>query len=363
MSLYKLWLFTMLAAVIALVAVERLDAQIKGFGAPTPNLRPTVLLPVQSKNAKDLGAGKLLVASRGLGDPEFAQTVVLLVRYDAEGVLGLILNRRSDLPLSRVLEGITAAKGRSDPVYLGGPVEPSVFALLQSPAKVEGAEHIFGTVYMISTKPLLEQTISARPGSGSFHVYLGSAGWAHDQLRKEVELGAWFIFPADAGTVFNADPESLWPQMILKTELKFAGSGPADAHRASAARSPDSKWLAYANDETGHQEVYIQPFPSGPGRWQVSTAGGFRPGWRKDGKELYFFSLDQKMMTVDVNQNGASLRLGAHDALFKAATVSGPAGVYIASPDGKKFVMNTVLPQSMSEPLTLTTNWPADLKQ
>ncbi len=177
------------------------------------------------------------MASRGLADPSFAKTVVLLVHYDAEGVVGLILNRRTNVPLSRVLDGITAAKGRSDPVYLGGPVEPSVFALLQSPAKVEGAEHIFGTVYMISTKPLFEQTISARPDPGSFHVYLGAAGWTNDQLRKELELGAWFIFPADAGTVFNADPDSLWPKMIQKTELKFAGRGPADAHRPGAARS------------------------------------------------------------------------------------------------------------------------------
>ena len=160
-----------------------------------------------------------------------------LVRYDAEGVVGLILNRGTYLPLSRILEGITPAKGRSDPVYLGGPVEQSVLALLQSPAKVEGAEHIFGTVYMISTTPLFEQTILARPDPSSFHVYLGAAGWTNDQLRKELELGAWFIFPADAGTVFNADPDSLWPQMIQKTELKFAGSGPADAHRPRAARS------------------------------------------------------------------------------------------------------------------------------
>ncbi len=231
MSLEKPWLLTILATFLACVAVGNLIAQIKEFDAPTPNLRPTVFLRLQSKNAKDLGAGKLLVASRELGDPQFAQTVVLLVRYDAEGVVGLILNRRTDLPLSRALEGIKAAKGRSDTVYLGGPVEPSVFALLRSPAKVEGAEHIFGTVYMISTKPLFEQTISARPDPSSFHVYLGAAGWTIEQLRMELELGAWFIFQADAGTVFNADPDSLWLQMIQKTELKFAESGTEDAHR------------------------------------------------------------------------------------------------------------------------------------
>ena len=127
--------------------------------------------------------------------------------------------------------------------------------------------------------------------------------------------------------------------------------------------SPDGKWLAYANNETGRFEVYIQPFPSGAGRWQVSTAGGATPNWRKDGKELYFFSLDQQVMAVDVQQNGASLQLGAPHALFKATTVSGPSGPYTVSADGKKFVMNTVLPQSITEPLTLITNWPADLKQ
>ncbi|MFY9674351.1 MAG: YqgE/AlgH family protein [Terriglobales bacterium] len=242
MPLHKLWLFTMLVGVLAFVAVGRSDAQIigssdaqiRGADVPAPNLWSTALLQVQSKNAKDLGAGKLLVASRGLADPNFAQTVVLLVRYDAEGVVGLILNRRTDLPMSRVLDGIKAAKGRSDRVYLGGPVEPSVFGLLQSPAKVEGAEHIFGAVYMISSKPLFEQTISARPDPGRFHVYLGAAGWTNDQLRKELELGAWFIFQADVETVFNADPDSLWPQMIQKTELKFAGSAPTDVHPGAA---------------------------------------------------------------------------------------------------------------------------------
>ena len=179
MSVRKLRFLTMLATIAAFVAMERSNVQIKGFDkpnsrqhdpalAPHPSLwymrqpanplsRQTILLPIQSKNAKDLGAGKLLVASRGLTDPNFAKTVILLVHYDAEGVVGLMLNRRTDVPLSRVLEGLKAAKNRSDPVYLGGPVEtPAVFALLQSPAKVEGPEHIFGSVYLISTKTLFE---------------------------------------------------------------------------------------------------------------------------------------------------------------------------------------------------------------
>jgi len=199
------------------------------------------LLPVQSRNPKDLGPGKLLVASRELADPNFAQTVILLVHYDAEGVIGLMLNRRTDLPISRVFVQLKSAKDISDPVYLGGPVEtPTVFALLRSTDKLEGAEHVFGSVYWISTKTTLEKTISSRPDPGVFHVYLGYAGWTTNQRRNEVRLGRWFIFQADNQTVFNANPDSLWHQMIKKTELKMARcshrSGPASARQRIAAR-------------------------------------------------------------------------------------------------------------------------------
>jgi len=192
--------------------------------------RPADFLPIQSKNPKGLAAGKVLVASRDLGDPNFAHTVVLLIHYDAQGVVGLVLNRRTDIPLSRALDGVKAAKDRSDRVFLGGPVEtPALFALLQSKTKLEGAEQIFGGVYLISAKPLFEQTISARPDPKVFHVYMGYAGWTREQLQMEVQLGAWYIFPSDASTVFNSDPDSLWFQMIRKTELKFTKSEPANA--------------------------------------------------------------------------------------------------------------------------------------
>jgi putative transcriptional regulator len=130
------------------------------------------------------------------------------------------------VPLSQVLD-LKAAKDRSDPVYIGGPVEPSaVLALFQSTAKIEKAENIFGGVYLISDKSLFEKTISARPDSSIFHVYLGYTGWTQDQLRTEVQMGAWFVFSADPATVFNSSPGSLWLQMIQKTELQLAKAEP-----------------------------------------------------------------------------------------------------------------------------------------
>jgi len=177
----------------------------------------------QTKNSIDLGAAKLLVASRDLEDPSFAKTVILLIHDDGDKVLGLILNRRTDIQLSAALPALKSAKGRPDRMYSGGPVDATtVFAMLEWPAKVEGAPRVFDDVYLILTRALLEQNIAARRDSGVFHTYLGYAGWTSDQLKKEVELGAWFVFPADAATVFDTDPDTLWSRMIRKTEQKMA---------------------------------------------------------------------------------------------------------------------------------------------
>ena len=197
------------------------------FGAQPPTVpQPKAGTHAVLGDATELGVGRLLVASRNLGDPNFAETVVLLVRYDADGVVGLVLNRRTDIPLSGALEGIAAAKDRSDPVYLGGPVDRrAVFALLRSQAKLEGADHVFDGVHLIHSQSLFDKTLSARPEPGALRVYVGYAGWSDRQLRAEVALGSWFILPADAKTVFDPEPDTLWPRMIRRTELQVAAAG------------------------------------------------------------------------------------------------------------------------------------------
>jgi putative transcriptional regulator len=171
-----------------------------------------------------LGAGKFLVASRDLGDPNFSETVILLIRYDEEqGAMGLVVNRRSDLPLSRVFHDLRGAKDRTDEAYMGGPVEPgNVLALLKSSTKPEEAQRVFASVYLISSKALLEKTLVDKAEPSVFHVYLGYAGWGPGQLEHEVELGAWHIMPPDAASVFDSDPETVWPRLIRRTELRIA---------------------------------------------------------------------------------------------------------------------------------------------
>lgn len=179
--------------------------------------------PPQSTRSEDLGPAKLLVASRELSDPNFAKTVVLLVNYDNGGVVGVILNRRSTVPLSRVFDDMKEAKDQSDPVYAGGPVEKtSALALLRSRAKAENGEPLFADVRLVAEQDQLRKTLASGADDSRFRVYLGYAGWTVRQLEHEVDLGAWHIFPADAAIVFDANPGSLWSRLIRRTEDRIA---------------------------------------------------------------------------------------------------------------------------------------------
>jgi putative transcriptional regulator len=176
----------------------------------------------QSTSAKDLATGKFLVASRSLTDPNFAQTVVLLVEYGEGGVVGLVVNRRTKFPVSRALS-VDEAKGRQEPVYIGGPVEMAgVMALARSSADIAGAKHVVGDVYLIATKTLLNKSLASPIAASAFHVFLGYAGWSAPQLRNELDRGGWYIVPGDSATVFDGDPGSVWNRLIEKTDTRMA---------------------------------------------------------------------------------------------------------------------------------------------
>jgi putative transcriptional regulator len=183
-----------------------------------------VLALASAKADDELAPGKLLVAGRELGDPNFAESVILLVDYDAHhGAMGLIVNRRTDVPLSRLFRDIKEAKSRTDQAYVGGPVElTTVLALLKSAVKPGDAQRVFADVYLIKTKDLLQKALASGAESSSFHVFVGYAGWGEGQLEHEIELGAWHIMSADSAVVFHSDPESVWPRLIRRTEQQIA---------------------------------------------------------------------------------------------------------------------------------------------
>lgn len=176
----------------------------------------------QSTEVKDLGVGKLLVSSRGLADPNFAESVVLLIQYDKQGTVGLMINRRTKATVSRVIENLDAGKHGSDPVYVGGPVGmTSVFGLFRSQKKPDEGTSVLSEVYLVSSKALLAKTLSATPGPSDLRLYLGYCGWAPGQLENEVQRGGWWVFDAHAGVVFDPNPGSVWSRFIARTERQM----------------------------------------------------------------------------------------------------------------------------------------------
>src|SRR5262249_21260740 len=126
------------------------------------------------------------------------------------------------------------------------------------------------------------------------------------------------------------------PEPVLQT--------PADERNPQV--SADGKWLAYSSNETGRSEIYIRPFPEGPGKIQVSVNGGVYPRWRRDGKELYFLSLGAVGARVasEIGVTGSSVQRDVPHMLFQSVFLSGvhAAGqyhAYAASADGRQFLI------------------------
>jgi len=147
----------------------------------------------------------------------------VLVRYDDEGTVGLIVNRQTKVPLSRLSRDLEGAKGRSEPLYMGGPVATSgIMALIRASAKPDEAKHVSGDVYIISSKTTLEKAMAANIDSKTFRLYLGYAGWDAGQLEWEMGMDAWDVLPANAGIVFDPHPETLWPRLVEQEDMRMA---------------------------------------------------------------------------------------------------------------------------------------------
>jgi len=128
-----------------------------------------------------------------------------------------------------------------------------------------------------------------------------------------------------------------------------------------ATFSPDGRWVAYVSNESGEYRVYVVPFPGPGGKWQVSVGGGTTPRWRRDGKEIYYFSSDNRVMAAEVSMREKAVEIGAARPLFETR-VYGVFGVFDVTADGQRFLVPHEPGQS-STAIALVTNWPAGLSR
>jgi Tol biopolymer transport system component len=146
------------------------------------------------------------------------------------------------------------------------------------------------------------------------------------------------------------------PAMLLET--------PFD--KLTVRVSPDSRYIAYASNESGQYQIFVQSFPDpAGGRWQITSEGGIEPKWRRDGRELYYLGFDGKLMAVPVT-GGAGFTTARPAALFQTPLAVNRAQPsrerrYDVAPDGR-FLMVVPTSTPAQTPFTVVVNWPAGLK-
>jgi putative transcriptional regulator len=196
------------------VALLVLFAAATGGGQPT---RPAEPGPGRSTT------GQLLVATDDLHDPRFARTIVYMLRHDATGALGLVVNRPvGTLPLARVLESLgrdPEGAGGEIRVHYGGPVDPERGFVLHTPAWEGGDSRVVHDGVAVTSDPAIFDAIARGTGPRRAMFAAGYAGWAAGQLETEIQGGFWFVAPADETLIFDDDAASKWERATERRKI------------------------------------------------------------------------------------------------------------------------------------------------
>ncbi|MDH3584872.1 MAG: YqgE/AlgH family protein [Phycisphaerae bacterium] len=168
--------------------------------------------------------GQLLIASPDLEDPNFHQTVLLMVEHTPESALGLILNRPLDVTVQDAWDQASTAPCLSDgPLHQGGPCESPLMVLhsFEEAAQVKVAEGIYFSTEQANVEWLVSQNLKP------CKFFVGCAGWGPGQLESELDEESWLAIPAEAADVFTAVPNH-WQQLIRRIQgsLVFPGMRP-----------------------------------------------------------------------------------------------------------------------------------------
>jgi dipeptidyl aminopeptidase/acylaminoacyl peptidase len=135
----------------------------------------------------------------------------------------------------------------------------------------------------------------------------------------------------------------------------------------AAQFSPDGEWIAYQSDESGRNEVYIQPFHGPAARQQIYPAGGTQVRWRSDGNEVFYIAPDNRLMAVPMRFSRTARAVEADAAVPLFVTHVGPVQAfrqqYIVSADGQRFLMNSVIEEANTTPITIVLNWKPGLSR
>ncbi len=159
--------------------------------------------------------GQLLVASPQLLDPNFRQTVILVVTHDESGAFGVVLNRPSEKSISELWKLVSVEYcDNHSPVHGGGPVDGPMLAIHAEHdcGEVELSPGVFMTSRQDQILMLLNENRSP------LKVFVGYAGWGGGQLEGEIDTGSWLILPASSENVFEVDEGEIWDVLVTRAQ-------------------------------------------------------------------------------------------------------------------------------------------------
>jgi putative transcriptional regulator len=198
-------------------------------------LAPASTASAQAKDSDSANA-VFLVASPGLLDPNFRETVVLVTHAEDGSNVGFIVNRPGPRSLAQILPKNEVLKRFTEPLYLGGPVEAAgLFAIFRAKDKREGALRVLDDVSFALDPVVVEELLRAPPAKVRF--FNGYCGWAPGQLAFELERGGWYLLHADADTVFRKNMSTLWSELVVRARAVSASlRQPADVGALGGGR-------------------------------------------------------------------------------------------------------------------------------
>ena len=167
----------------------------------------------------DSTRGQLLIAGPGLSDPNFWRTVVLIVEHSDDGALGLVLNRPTETTVGEAVSELEPVLDLDDPLYIGGPVQPSALIVLAEFADTESAALIAFEDVGVLGGGVQEGTV---PPVRRGRAFVGHAGWGPGQLDAELERGDWILDPAKREDAFTKTPLDLWGAVLTRKGGSFA---------------------------------------------------------------------------------------------------------------------------------------------
>lgn len=175
-------------------------------------------VPAAAEDARPNGI--FLVAKPELVDPNFHRSVVLVTRGEDSQTVGVIINRPTPIPLTKLMPREPAAANYREAVYFGGPVlQRALLAVFRSEtAPTAPALQVRRGLYL-GMHPETVRTLLAGSG-GQYRLYAGFSGWAPGQLEAEIERDDWYVLPADADIVFRKDMEGLWEELLSRAAAR-----------------------------------------------------------------------------------------------------------------------------------------------